>query len=231
MHRFFWGLGLFFVTAIVGTLMSRISWDGAKYSVAVTEPADPVSARDPAAIRKNFDFSQLEGGALYNASKQRLLTGSKMVFSKEEIGIGLGHFVVSDRTGKKSFACTQYDKIQLTFEADGFAVNGERPHLEIMGDCVISQDINEIEPMWVPVAKILSEKPADGELAYHEGHKVNLKFVNVIDVWPKKWVLQSARIFSSNDRNQEFRVEPKEVRDILGSPMIMDWDNFATTKQ
>lgn len=184
-------------------------------------------SRDPAAIKRTYDFSGLDGSALAKAQKQRLLAGAKVVREKtgevSAVGVELGHFVLKGEDGQKAFACQKYEKIQLTFVGEGTAVNGELPKMEVEGLCEMSADINSISPIWIPVAKILGEPVGDGEFSFHEGKTVLLRFANVTDQWPTTWQLQSLTL-SSNEKVGETVVIPQaELRQFLPKPMLLDW--------
>lgn len=58
-------------------------------------------SRDPAAIKRVYDFSNLQGSALSIATKQRLISGAKVLYEDSSVGIELGHFVVKGGEGEK----------------------------------------------------------------------------------------------------------------------------------
>ena len=120
-------------------------------------------SRDPAAIGRIYDYSKLNGEELRTAVKQRLLAGFEVDKRADEQGVSLGHFVFIDSNGDKKFACQEYNKIALTFLADGMAAAGEQPTMQVEGACEFSGEVSKINPLWIPVAKILNEKPADGD--------------------------------------------------------------------
>jgi hypothetical protein len=178
-------------------------------------------ARDPAAIRRTYDFSGLDGSALAKAQKMRLLSGAKVVREKSDVGVELGHFVLKGEGGEKTFACQKYEKVSMTFAGDGSAINGELPRMEVEGLCEMSADINSISPLWIPVAKILGEPVADGEFSFMEGRPISVRFANVSDQWPKMWQLQSVRLF--NGTKDEVVIQGHELRDILAKPLLVEW--------
>jgi hypothetical protein len=178
-------------------------------------------ARDPAAIRRTYDFSGLDGSALAKAQKMRLLSGAKIVRDKSDVGIELGHFVLKGEGGEKTFACQKYEKVSMTFAGDGSAVNGELPKMEIEGLCEMSSDINSISPLLIPVAKILGEPVADGEFSFMEGRPISIRFANVSDSWPKLWQLQSVRLFSG--AKDEVVIDGHDLQELLKKPLLIEW--------
>jgi hypothetical protein len=181
------------------------------------------SSRDPAAIKKTYDFSHLEGSALNYAAKQRLLDGAKVIQEDKDLGVELGHFVIRGEDGQKAFACQRYSKVVLGFEGDGVAVGGELPQMEVEGNCEISSDINSIAAVWIPVSKIIGEPVADGEFDFREGHVAKLKFFNVSDQWPKTWMLRTVKLVDPTGTNGEVAIPVSELKAILKKPLILNF--------
>jgi hypothetical protein len=194
-----------------------------KTTTSVTTTARIGIARDPAAIRKNFDFSGLEGDALSQASKQRLVSGAVVTKSGSEVGVGLGDFVVATANGQKAFACQKYSVVELTFEGDGSAVNGVKPEMQVEGNCEVSADINSISPLWIPVAKILGEPVADGEFDFRENHPVRVRFANVVGAWPTAWRLKGMRMVDPEHPGQEVQVSDDELGEMMNKPLILNF--------
>ena len=95
---FFFGLGLYVCVFGNRSIADLPSIDVASNLVT----------RDPAAIRRTYDFSMLNGSALESAAKMRILSGAKVVRGNSEVGIELGHFVVKGEDGQKTLACQRY---------------------------------------------------------------------------------------------------------------------------
>ncbi len=194
----------------------------AGYSVIYcTSDQTPVN-RDPAAVRNNFDFSHLNGEKLHEAVKQRLLTGLELRKTPAGAGIGLGHFVFVDDRGQKKLACQEFGKVSLSFEAEGVSVAGEKPVMEIEGRCEYSSDMTKISPLFVPIAKILGERPGDGEFQFNEGAPVTIRFSNLPEEWPRTWLLKSVKLLNEK-ASEALVVESDEVARHLGHPMVLSW--------
>lgn len=202
--------GIFFCSFLAG------------YGVMVhTSEWGPI-ARDPAAVRQVYDFSNLSGSDLTQAMKKRILTGATLVRQQSSLGIELGHFAMAKLTGEKTLACQEYDKVILRFEADGIAVSGEHPVMEVEGACEYSSDMTKISPVFIPIDKIMAEKPGDGEYQYREGRAVTLRFHGMPDEWPTRWLLTSVRLTSPTQQKDLF-VDASEVSEILGRPMMVNF--------
>ncbi len=178
-------------------------------------------SRDPAAIKKVYDFSNLDGSALDQASKQRLISGAKLIRETQDIGVELGHFVLRGPNGEKTFACQMYSKIVLVFEGDGMASGGEKPAMEVEGNCEISADINAISPLWIPVARIMGEPVAEGDFDYRDGRPARVHFSHVREEWPKVWRLKAVRLSNTYQQGSEVTIEDQELRQYTSKPLIV----------
>lgn len=208
------GFIAFFAVGVFLTHSSRHYTKGALASA-------PRVARDPAAIRKVYDFSNLDGNALSHASKQRIISGFEAVRKGDSVGISLGHFVVKGRNGQKQFACRKYNRVVLSFEGEGMAVGGEKPSMQIEGACQEAEDINQISPLVVPVARILDQPVGDAEFDFHEGEPVRVRFSNVADQWPTTWALVSVKLI--NDASEEVAIQRQEIRSLSGRPVVLEF--------
>lgn len=182
---------------------------------------DKKATRDPAAIRKNYDFSELDGSALSAASKQRIIAGYNVRHEADSLGISLGNFVVRGANGEKEFACRRYQKITMAFSGEGVANAGEKPVMEVEGHCSVSEDINMIAALWVPVGRILGEPVGDGEFDFWEQNSVRIRFVNVVDQWPQQWALVKVKL--SNDNNEEVVIEESDLHEMLDRPLVLEF--------
>jgi hypothetical protein len=181
----------------------------------------PKGHRDPAAIRQVFDFSHLRGSALEVAMKQRLLAGLDVIKNDQGFGLSLGHFAFQSANGESTLGCQAFNKVILLFEAEGTAVNGQKTTMEVEGPCQNSADLTKINPMMIPLAQILaSEKPGDGDLSFNDKQPISLRFLNVADAWPRKWVLIGVKIESPS---QKVLIDRGEVAHLLGQPLIISY--------
>jgi len=210
LKKFGMTLGLFLFSFSVGY--------GIMFYTSKWEPVE----RDPAAVRQVYDFSSLTGSDLTNAMKKRILSGATVVRDHESLGVELGHFAMAKITGEKTLACQEFEKITLRFEAEGVATSGERPKMEVEGACEYSPDMTKINPIFIPINRILAEKPADGEIQYREGRPVTLRFQGLTEAWPTRWILTAVRLSNAGEQ-KEFVIEADEVNQILGRPMMVNF--------
>ena len=210
MKKYFGIFGIFFLSFIAG------------YSAIQYQTNQSQIGRDPAAVRNNFDFSHLRGEKLHEAVRQRLLAGLDLQKNSEGAGIGLGHFVFVNAGGEKKLACQEFGKVSLSFEAEGMSVAGDKPQMEIEGRCEFSSDMTRINPLFIPVAKILGENPGDGEFHFKEGSGVTVRFANISDAWPRLWLLKSVKIVNEK-ASEAVVIESDEVARVLGHPVVLNF--------
>jgi hypothetical protein len=179
------------------------------------------SGRVPAAIRPAYDMTHLRGSNLQTALKERMLAGIQTFKEEKGFGIGFGHFTFALESGEKVLGCRAYQKIKMEFEAEGVAVNGEKPNMTVEGKCEFSSDLSKINPLWIPVARIFGEKPAEGEFK-GENLPSQLKFTHIADEWPRQWVLIGMTV--QGDKGQ-IEVTREEVSQILGKPFLINFEN------
>jgi hypothetical protein len=214
------------LSLIIGIFVSFNSWDGTTF--IDTAKMDMKGMRDPAGMERKHHFTSLDGPPAEFNSKSRMIKFLNFLNSNtdsqgEQIGIQLGNFAVTSENGQKDFVCQKYDRVILQFEADGFAMSGERPRLEVEGHCEIEEDVNHLVTLWIPFAKIISEVPADGELDIKDPRPVVLKFSNIGDEWPQNWTLMNVKIQDVKEQNSEISMESIEIREVLGRPLQMNW--------
>lgn len=202
-YSFFLALGVFAVT--VSFMISNFDMPGAD--------------RNPAAIQKNYDFSNLSGDSLLKAAKSRMLTSLKIQKSEVASSISLGHFIFEDNQGFKRFACEYYEKIQIVFEADGVVSSGSSPQMILEGRCLpYAQDPSQMSPLFIPVQKIVTNAPVDGEYKFAEFENQILQFKDMADSWPGLWVLKKVSLSRGVD---ELIIPASEVGQIVGRPIIV----------
>jgi len=197
------------------------AWGGRQFSMTHFH-GEVAMPRTPAAIPKVFDYSHLEGEALNSALQRRLLTGTEFTKGQDGIELHVGHFVTNNTDGKPAFACDIYNRVTFVFQAEGFAVSGERPTLTVEGPCEMSNSMSETKPLLIPVDQVLAESPGNIELNYMEGLPVSLKFANMTEEWPHQWSLSEIKLFNRND-GRSIILDSKNLRKLSSNPLTMVW--------
>jgi hypothetical protein len=214
------GMAFFCLAIALGGCIGRLSWNGAIY---LTSTSFTSNVRNPAAVHRDFDFTKLDGSELITGTHNRLVTSARILLEKDQMGIELGHFVTRDEQGNKQLACEFYDRMRLTFQADGVASGGERPSMVVEGPCRTGTDITRIEPIWIPVTKIISEKASDMDLSFPDNDSVTFKFQDMTGEWPNRWHLTSVRVFNDAELNRTIEISANELYHLGGKPVVLAW--------
>jgi hypothetical protein len=207
----------FCLIVAAATYTSLNSWNGVIY-IYVGD------AREPAAVQKRLDVSNLKGSDLRIASRDRLLEEARLVTQDGLTGIELGHFVTKAADGSKQFACQAYQRIRLVYQAEGMAESGEVPEMTVEGPCLTADDINRIAPLWVPEAKIRAQRPHDFAVDYEENDaQMSFHFRNMGSHWPELWSLKAVSMFDPDQPADSLEFAPPEVHAIHPQQLNLHW--------
>jgi hypothetical protein len=182
------------------------------------------SDRSPAAIQKVFDFSYLQGSAFQKAAKHRMFSSLDIVKKSDEVVIELGNFVLSNEKSEKEFACGYFDRFELIFEADGISADGDKPELSIESRCRVSENINQLVPVRIPMLKIATEEPGNAEYKFFDNeHPVTVKFTRTTSSWPRRWILTGIKLTHSKMPFRILVMNSYEMLAIRPKPVTMNW--------
>lgn len=191
--------------------------------------------RSPAAVRKNYDFTNLRGSALEIALKERLITQVNVQKNESDVAFSLGHFAFTNSNNSRVLGCSVYQKVVLEFESADMAISGEKSKMEVSGACRSNEDGTMIQPLRIPFSKIHQDRPSDGDYQFTFEDPIFVRFSNVSESWPRSWhlvgvkLLPSTRPSSESNENseagaqtQEIIVDRNEVQKILGRPLTIE---------
>jgi len=187
------------------------------------EGRSSAAQRDPASVGKNFDLSHLVDDELEQAIKERLIGGLKLVkVGNTHISLQLGHFYLANTDGVKVKVCDEFSKINIKLEAEGVALSGERPSMELWGDCISEPNSALINPLMIPFKDLLSKAPFEGDYQDRQNSNVSLRFFHTPDDWPLFWVLKQVNIETKN--GEEIEISREEISKILGRPFGISFE-------
>lgn len=179
-------------------------------------------SRSPASISKMNDFSELSGNGFLSAAKKRVVGVARQIQSvpsAQMIGIQLGNFVLKNQNREKIFACTQFSKLILEFEAED-AKSAHPPVMTVETVCREDRDVNYLETIWLPVKKILREPAGDGEFI-PEGSNLKLTFKDLGSDWPTSWKLRELRLIAKDPGTANITIEKNELSRYLDAPFLV----------
>lgn len=185
------------------------------------------NGRGPAAVRRSYDVSDLAGLALSKKIHERLVGDAHLLYRENEVGIELGQFVTDgDRPGAKRLTCSIYDRVQLVFNGDGEATSSHPPEMLVEGPCLNSAErVLWIEPIWIPYGEILGRPTTTGEVNYfdQDSFKLSLRFAYMSEQWPKRWVLDSIRLYNQERKVDDIIIERAAIRQAAPKSLVLNW--------
>ncbi len=231
------GVFTFLLFAGFGFWISVSAWDGMVYVSDLKLKG--LNGRVPAAIPKDLDFSRLNGAELMSASQKRLLTAAKVIISQKRIGIEFGQFIIRSTDGQRQLACDFYDRVRVRLQADGVAVSGERPEIEVNAPCATSTDLAMTEPIWIPTEEIMSGEAVDGEAKFNIDdesasqavratlEQTSFRFKNMTPHWPRRWAITEVTLYRESEPGKEVHVDQSDMKDFSKKPLILTWPESA----
>lgn len=218
----FWGgVFTFVLFASIGFFISVNAWDGMIYVSDLKLKG--MSGRVPAAIRKDLDFSRLNGAELMMASQKRLLTAARVVSDKHAVGIEFGQFIIRSDEGQRQLACDFYDRVRVLFEADGIAASGDKPVMEVNAPCATSNDLALTEPIWIPAKDIIANPPSDGDHGYASAERTSFKFSHMMQQWPRRWAVTEVTLYRESTPGREVHIDQDDMREFKRKPIVIEW--------
>ena len=204
------GLKHLSVIGFVGVALATAYMASTKpYGIVYVDLGD---GRNPAAVRKTYDVSDLGGLALSKRINERLVGDARILQKKGAVGLELGQFV--SQVGKtKRLSCAIYNKVQLVFMAEGEASSGHSPEMLVEGDCLTAKNkVMWMEPIWIPVDDLLTRPTTTNDISYYEADPVSLKFTYLDSEWPRRWILNSVRLYHTDKPEHDLVVDNGEIR-------------------
>ena len=220
-YTFWGGVATFVLFAALGASISLTAWDGMIYVSDLKMKG--ISSRGPAAIRKDLDFSRLNGAELMMASQKRLLTAARVVLDNDAVGIEFGQFIIRSEEGQRQLACDFYDRVRVRFEADGMASSGDKPMMEVNAPCATSNDIARTEPIWIPAAEIVAGRAVDGDATFASVERTTFKFSNMMEQWPRKWAVTEVTLYRESEPGREIHIDQSDMREFKRKPIVISW--------
>lgn len=193
-------------------------WLGSKVAKSARE-----DARGPAAVPRTYDFSNLEGSALREASVKQILSGTKTLVAGSLSGLQMGHFTMRNSGGVSVSVCDIYPTIELQFVAGDMAVSGESPEMHVTGDCSMADTPGALEPVMFDYMAVRATQVQEQSVRQPQANNNEVKFKNVSDTWPRMWVLKQIKFISAETNRDPLEISVEEIRQSLGKNVALEW--------
>lgn len=207
--------------AAIGAIRAALSFDGVIY---VSADKYLVNERNPAALKRVFDYSAFEGEPLKIRSFKRLIDDAQVVAKDGAVGVGLGHFVTKGDDGRGALACDYYGRVTLKFEGEGIMEFGEKPVMTVEAPCSVSSDLNRIDPIWIPFTRLIAENQAPArflEASFPDQAGVRFKFENMTAEWPRQWTLVSVKLHNEAAPGREVAIDKTGMGRMIERPIVL----------
>jgi hypothetical protein len=216
-------VGLLFLAAIgFANWLTVRSWNGTVY-VYIGE------RRAPASVRTVQDYTPINRKAIYRSARAQLMAEAAAVRDGGDIAVTLGHPIVPrEEGGGRDFACevaghtSVYDRMEINFYGTGISDNGEEPHMVIDTACQAGAELDQLEPVWIPMQEIVSAEPRDQELQVSGDQPAIIRLEHIPGAWPEKWVLVSVRFYREDSPDDDLIVDARHLRD--GGTALLSFD-------
>lgn len=181
-----------------------------------------VSERNPAAIRKSYDYTTLQEEDIQKNIKDQLLQEAQLKKGPAGYSIAFGQFQFQMANGYTANTCEQYKKVILTFVGDGMATSGEVPQMQVEGDCISDpQSEQKTTQIEISVESLAKSKPNDGDYSFTSNTRLNLS--NMGEAWPTAWSLQSIQFVDPTGVYADIKISNQEINQYFQKPVVMDW--------
>ncbi len=181
--------------------------------------------RLPAAIQKveMFDYSTLSGDGLRSAMTKQIIRDSTIAHKNNLFQFNFGNFIVEKSNGNPIYLCDYFDQYTITFEAEGMAVNGQRPKLIITSPCILASDLKTTQSVNIPVDLIKNMKAGDIDWTYDQQPSVTFSFRSIDGSWPQHWVLANISMGSKLSSSHDLSLDRLQIYKYSGTPPQMNW--------
>lgn len=217
--RYFFATFVLLTGLYLGCSAAMTSWQGTFF----VSNSKYITIRNPAYVQKFAEFSELKGKAWNLLSRERLLAEAFPIKEADRTGFVFGHFITQDEQGRKYFACDLYNKVELTFVAEGIMESGEFSLMKVQAPCHANADLNTLEPVWIPQKEILSKNPTPTLKFDFPNLDVHISFTNLASQWPRQWVLQEVKLSQDLNVIPALSIDAKEITRSAKSPMNLTW--------
>lgn len=109
-----------------------------------------VASESSAIHYESADLTQIPDEDFIKTFKYQILKNAEVLHEQETSGIRMSAVYVKNSQGLKAFVCEKYDVIEYRFSLEGMAISGTIPEITVQGSCLLSEDQQSVEPLWVP---------------------------------------------------------------------------------
>lgn len=214
--RFRFGIAFALVLSFVISFYITISsWDGRVYVSRGGHSRGLASIKE--GLMQNLSFQV--------AFVENLVEGTLIDKFDEGVRIHLGNFLTQGlEEGEKGLVCEVYDRVKMVFRAGGMMVSGEPCLMVVESDCLLGEDAQRIEEIFIPLSEITRGHPMNLEWKVEgEGVSTLVMMKNMGDSWPREWFLFSIHFFDSRNLEKRLDFSREKLRDLTKKSIEFIW--------
>lgn len=192
--------------------------------------------RAPASLRTLGEYSSLDRKVFRRAAHTQLLADARVVSEDGQIGVQLGHPLVTGRNGSKEFGCQvrdhsgAYDHIQIIFVGTGVSEGGEVPRMTIDSVCRVDKDLSLLSMVWIPMNELTASPPKDQNVEIGGENPLSVQFTSMPSQWPENWVMWSVRFYRATNPEEALILDSKLLHQARPQLLSFDWKPAAFAK-
>lgn len=184
-------LDLFLITAIL------LSFFGASFYILNIKHSPRTMA--------GIDQSPLaESTSKFARDLPELVKNMNFEYEEGKIGLNFGKDWFVSKQLFETF-CDHFEKVKLSFTAEGMAVSGSKTQMFVETDCKNLEHNTENYVLWMPVKQMKSRSPASETVQFND-NQLKVSYNNVFLVWPEVWVLNKVEMIHSKDPMMSFEI-------------------------
>lgn len=178
---------------VVTGLWSLGFFQGTKSWNAVVYNSSKKPQRHLASISSKLDLSNIVAIYPEMFEKQSLVDKAYVIENQNITQIYLAH--ISTNSSAIKLVCRNYSHLQLILHASDVNINGEPLEMKLTGLCNVSKNINFIDPINLPIAKI--KKLESSNFRNDEIFLENSYFLHM----SSEWMITKVNFFSKKGRS------------------------------
>lgn len=123
--------------------------------------------------------------------------------------------------GLSASLCTTYPEISAQFTAEGVAVDGEAPLMNLTSHCRADSTGSSIAAINLPLPQILNAKPTQAQFEFTD---LKVNFEHVDSAWPRQWVLKKIEFHAATtaqNKSAVFTRSPASTAD--ERPIVLEF--------
>jgi hypothetical protein len=190
------------------------------------DPSPPRLMRGVASVVEDvpIEIRRSQHSDLARIMKIRIIQALHLDRGDEGYDFSLGAFRLTEDSGEFQSICDLYDTVEVTWRAEGVAVSGESPMMQMKYACQYELGMDAIAPVSIPVKRLQMESATVASLSVGN---IEFTFLNQADEWAREWHLDAIRLSGK----QVLSLTRYEINYVNAKPVVVDFSSLRTLIQ